>query len=41
MTGVYLPTEFEWDEVFKDGSWQCLRKYRGTGLTGAIVFELA
>ncbi|MFC0531670.1 class I SAM-dependent methyltransferase [Phytohabitans kaempferiae] len=40
MMGVYLPTMDEWDGVFPDGGWRCVRKHLITSLTASVVFEL-
>jgi hypothetical protein len=41
MMGVYMPTITEWDSVFEQGGWQCLKTHPVDGLTASVVFELA
>ncbi|KFG85710.1 methyltransferase MppJ [Metarhizium anisopliae] len=40
MMGVYLPTIDEWDGVFEEANWLCVRKHRIESLTLSVVFEL-
>ncbi|AUS77187.1 SAM-dependent methyltransferase [Actinoalloteichus sp. AHMU CJ021] len=40
MMGVYLPTLDEWDDVFEEGGWRCVRKHLITSLSVSVVFEL-
>ena len=40
MMGVYLPTVGEWDGVFAEGGWRCVKKHLIESLTLSVVFEL-
>ncbi|MEU5837254.1 phenylpyruvate C(3)-methyltransferase [Streptomyces diacarni] len=40
MMGVYLPTLDEWDGVFEEGGWRCVKKHAIDGLSVSVVFEL-
>ncbi|QWF85970.1 methyltransferase domain-containing protein [Amycolatopsis sp. CA-230715] len=40
LMGVYLPTIDEWDGVFEEGGWRCVRKHLIDTLTVSVVFEL-
>ncbi|KAM4059846.1 methyltransferase [Hirsutella rhossiliensis] len=40
MMGVYLPTLEEWEGVFAEGGWRCVKKHLIETLTLSVVFEL-
>ncbi|GCD42225.1 phenylpyruvate C(3)-methyltransferase [Streptomyces paromomycinus] len=40
MMGVYLPTMDEWDGVFEEGGWRCVKKHAIDSLSRSVVFEL-
>ncbi|MFE3648650.1 MULTISPECIES: phenylpyruvate C(3)-methyltransferase [unclassified Streptomyces] len=40
MMGVYLPTLDEWDGVFEEGGWRCVKKHPIDSLSVSVVFEL-
>ncbi|MFI0154258.1 phenylpyruvate C(3)-methyltransferase [Streptomyces lydicus] len=40
MMGVYLPTLDEWDGVFEEGGWRCVKKHAIDSLSVSVVFEL-
>ncbi|MFC0106257.1 class I SAM-dependent methyltransferase [Kibdelosporangium aridum] len=40
MMDVYLPTMDEWDGVFAEGGWRCVKKHLIESLTLSVVFEL-
>lgn len=40
MMGVYLPTIDEWDGVFAEGGWRCVKKHLIESLSLSVVFEL-
>ncbi|MEV8636020.1 class I SAM-dependent methyltransferase [Streptosporangium sp. NPDC051023] len=40
MMNVYIPTLEEWEGVFGDGGWKCVRKTTVQGLASSVVFEL-
>ncbi|ONI76415.1 SAM-dependent methyltransferase [Actinosynnema sp. ALI-1.44] len=39
LMGVYLPTMAEWEGVFEEGGWRCLRKHT-IGVSVSAIFEL-
>lgn len=39
LMGVYLPTMQEWEDVFEEGGWRCLRKHT-IGISVSAIFEL-
>jgi hypothetical protein len=41
LMGVYLPTIEEWDGVFDEAGWHCVRQHPVDELTASVVFELA
>lgn len=40
MMGVYLPTIEEWEGVFIEGGWRCLKKHLVESSYPSIIFEL-
>jgi hypothetical protein len=40
LMGVYLPTLREWDDVFHDGGWTCVRRHLVDMPDASVVFEL-
>ena len=40
MMGVYLPTMEEWDGVFPEGGWRCVRRHLIETQSLSVVFEL-
>jgi hypothetical protein len=40
LMDVYLPTLEEWDGVFAEAGWRCVRRHLITTLTRSVVFEL-
>ena len=40
MMGVYLPTMEEWDGVFAEGGWRCVKKHLIETLSLSVIFEL-
>lgn len=40
MMGVYLPTMEEWEGVFAEGGWRCLKKHLIETLSSPVIFEL-
>jgi SAM-dependent methyltransferase len=40
LMDVYLPTLEEWDGVFAEAGWHCVRRHLITTLTRSVVFEL-
>ncbi|KAI9697092.1 MAG: hypothetical protein M1836_005054 [Candelina mexicana] len=40
MMGVYLPTIEEWEGVFAEGGWRCVRRHLIESLSLSVIFEL-
>ncbi|KAL8951386.1 MAG: hypothetical protein Q9222_002636 [Ikaeria aurantiellina] len=40
MMGVHLPTIEDWEGVFADGGWRCVKRHLIESLSGSVVFEL-
>ena len=40
MMGVYLPTIEEWEGVFADGGWRCVKRHLIDTLSLSVIFEL-
>ncbi|KAF7547462.1 hypothetical protein G7046_g9003 [Stylonectria norvegica] len=38
--GVYFPTLEEWDKVFADGGWECVKRHLFYTPSKSVVFEL-
>jgi SAM-dependent methyltransferase len=41
LMGAYLPTLREWDEIFEEGGWKCLRARPVEIPTASVIYELA
>lgn len=40
MMGVYTATVEEWDSVFVEGGWRCVKKHILGHLANSVIFEL-
>ncbi|EOA85540.1 hypothetical protein ACJQWK_01790 [Exserohilum turcicum] len=40
LMGVYIPTIEEWDGVFEEGGWRCVKKHLIKSLSLSVIFEL-
>jgi len=40
LMGVHLPTLDDWDGVFEEGGWTCVKKHMIHSLSASVVFEL-
>ncbi|KAL8709492.1 MAG: hypothetical protein Q9220_005734 [cf. Caloplaca sp. 1 TL-2023] len=40
MMGVHLPTIEDWEGVFAEGGWRCVKRHLIESLSGSVIFEL-